>query len=223
MCMGWWGWMCAFFFCFPQDLDASSLSENSDWFDHGSVSDQFSVEFEVESVYSEDYSHNEEGQELTDEDDEVLSAFLVWPWGEGMRRKRNFNMKNSCKFPRRALQVYLQTACTGVTICSQLFIKSNYVLVQLGHLYTTHQPATETVLRLSAGSEKGWIGKSGCLTALTSWWSLWQHVYYSLSAFLILEVHVELWQHLIPKETFLSNSFQRDMSKFFASVNVNVS
>ncbi|XP_053798546.1 E3 ubiquitin-protein ligase Mdm2 isoform X2 [Vidua macroura] len=52
------------------DLDASSLSENSDWFDHGSVSDQFSVEFEVESIYSEDYSHNEEGQELTDEDDE---------------------------------------------------------------------------------------------------------------------------------------------------------
>ncbi|KAM6304456.1 E3 ubiquitin-protein ligase Mdm2 isoform 4-T5 [Podargus strigoides] len=53
------------------DLDASSLSENSDWFDHSSVSDQFSVEFEVESIYSEDYSHNEEGQELTDEDDEV--------------------------------------------------------------------------------------------------------------------------------------------------------
>ncbi|KAM4901630.1 E3 ubiquitin-protein ligase Mdm2 isoform 3-T4 [Sylvia borin] len=52
------------------DLDASSLSENSDWFDHSSVSDQFSVEFEVESIYSEDYSHNEEGQELTDEDDE---------------------------------------------------------------------------------------------------------------------------------------------------------
>lgn len=65
------------FLCFFQDLDASSLSENSDWFDHSSVSDQFSVEFEVESVYSEDYSHNEEGQELTDEDDEVLSTFLV--------------------------------------------------------------------------------------------------------------------------------------------------
>ncbi|NXV72227.1 MDM2 ligase, partial [Atlantisia rogersi] len=54
-----------------KDLDASSLSENSDWFDHSSASDQFSVEFEVESIYSEDYSHNEEGQELTDEDDEV--------------------------------------------------------------------------------------------------------------------------------------------------------
>lgn len=59
---------------FFQDLDASSLSENSDWFDHSSVSDQFSVEFEVESIYSEDYSHNEEGQELTDEDDEVLCS-----------------------------------------------------------------------------------------------------------------------------------------------------
>ncbi|XP_009886101.1 PREDICTED: E3 ubiquitin-protein ligase Mdm2 isoform X5 [Charadrius vociferus] len=57
-------------FTMKEDLDASSLSENSDWFDHSSVSDQFSVEFEVESIYSEDYSHNEEGQELTDEDDE---------------------------------------------------------------------------------------------------------------------------------------------------------
>ncbi|XP_019468710.1 E3 ubiquitin-protein ligase Mdm2 isoform X2 [Meleagris gallopavo] len=50
------------------DLDASSLS--------GSVSDQFSVEFEVESIYSEDYSHNEEGQELTDEDDEVYQLTI---------------------------------------------------------------------------------------------------------------------------------------------------
>ncbi|XP_015711712.1 E3 ubiquitin-protein ligase Mdm2 isoform X2 [Coturnix japonica] len=58
------------------DLEASSLSENSDWFDHGSVSDQFSVEFEVESIYSEDYSHNEEGQELTDEDDEVYQLTI---------------------------------------------------------------------------------------------------------------------------------------------------
>ncbi|NWU93217.1 MDM2 ligase, partial [Upupa epops] len=58
------------------DFDASSLSENSDWFDHSSVSDQFSVEFEVESIYSEDYSHNEEGQELTDEDDEVYQLTI---------------------------------------------------------------------------------------------------------------------------------------------------
>ncbi|XP_074869297.1 E3 ubiquitin-protein ligase Mdm2 isoform X3 [Carettochelys insculpta] len=56
---------------------ASSLSENSDdWFDQSSVSDQFSVEFEVESVYSDDYSHNEEGQELTDEDDEVYQVTI---------------------------------------------------------------------------------------------------------------------------------------------------
>uniref|UniRef100_K7GDY1 E3 ubiquitin-protein ligase Mdm2 n=1 Tax=Pelodiscus sinensis TaxID=13735 RepID=K7GDY1_PELSI len=54
-----------------------SLSGNSDdWFDQSSVSDQFSVEFEVESVYSEDYSHNEEGQELTDEDDEVYQVTI---------------------------------------------------------------------------------------------------------------------------------------------------
>ncbi|XP_030404634.1 E3 ubiquitin-protein ligase Mdm2 isoform X2 [Gopherus evgoodei] len=59
------------------DLHASSLSENSDdWFDQNSVSDQFSVEFEVESIYSEDYSHNEEGQELTDEDDEVYQVTI---------------------------------------------------------------------------------------------------------------------------------------------------
>lgn len=51
--------------------DHASLSENSDWLDEDSVSDQFSVEFEVESIYSEDYSPNEEGFELTDEDDEV--------------------------------------------------------------------------------------------------------------------------------------------------------
>ncbi|KAG6933221.1 MDM2 proto-oncogene [Chelydra serpentina] len=58
-------------------LHASSLSENSDdWFDQSSVSDQFSVEFEVESIYSEDYSHNEEGQELTDEDDEVYQVTI---------------------------------------------------------------------------------------------------------------------------------------------------
>ncbi|XP_065253628.1 E3 ubiquitin-protein ligase Mdm2 isoform X2 [Emys orbicularis] len=59
------------------DLHASSLSENSDdWFDQSSVSDQFSVEFEVESIYSEDYSHNEEGQELTDEDEEVYQVTI---------------------------------------------------------------------------------------------------------------------------------------------------
>ncbi|NWR69740.1 MDM2 ligase, partial [Centropus unirufus] len=58
------------------ELDADSLSENSNWFDHSSVSDQFSVEFEVESIYSEDYSHNEEGQELTDEDDEVYQLTI---------------------------------------------------------------------------------------------------------------------------------------------------
>lgn len=70
--------MCVFFL-FIQDLDASSLS--------GSVSDQFSVEFEVESIYSEDYSHNEEGQELTDEDDEVLLFYFFFFRAEG----RKFN------------------------------------------------------------------------------------------------------------------------------------
>lgn len=39
--------------------------------DQDSVSDQFSVEFEVESLDSEDYNLSEEGHELSDEDDEV--------------------------------------------------------------------------------------------------------------------------------------------------------
>ncbi|KAK9399679.1 E3 ubiquitin-protein ligase Mdm2 [Crotalus adamanteus] len=56
--------------------DHASLSENSDWLDEDSVSDQFSVEFEVESIYSEDYSPNEEGFELTDEDDEVYQVTI---------------------------------------------------------------------------------------------------------------------------------------------------
>ncbi|XP_044305806.1 E3 ubiquitin-protein ligase Mdm2 [Varanus komodoensis] len=58
------------------DHNASSLSENSDWLDDDSVSDQFSVEFEVESVYSEDYGPNEEGLELTDEDDEIYQVTI---------------------------------------------------------------------------------------------------------------------------------------------------
>nr|XP_033807539.1 E3 ubiquitin-protein ligase Mdm2 isoform X1 [Geotrypetes seraphini] len=64
--------------CSNADVDTASVSENSEdtWFDQDSDSDQFSVEFEVESVYSEDYSHNEEGQELTDEDDEVYQVTI---------------------------------------------------------------------------------------------------------------------------------------------------
>ncbi|XP_062989952.1 E3 ubiquitin-protein ligase Mdm2 [Elgaria multicarinata webbii] len=58
------------------DHNASSLSENSDWLDDDSVSDQFSVEFEVESIYSEDYGANEEGLELTDEDDEIYQVTI---------------------------------------------------------------------------------------------------------------------------------------------------
>ncbi|XP_053111990.1 E3 ubiquitin-protein ligase Mdm2 isoform X2 [Hemicordylus capensis] len=53
-----------------------SSSENSEWLDQDSVSDQFSVEFEVESICSEDYSPNEEGLELTDEDDEIYQVTI---------------------------------------------------------------------------------------------------------------------------------------------------
>ncbi|XP_011784677.1 PREDICTED: E3 ubiquitin-protein ligase Mdm2 isoform X3 [Colobus angolensis palliatus] len=53
------------------DLDAGVSEHSGDWLDQDSVSDQFSVEFEVESLDSEDYSLSEEAQELSDEDDEV--------------------------------------------------------------------------------------------------------------------------------------------------------
>ncbi|XP_014642202.1 PREDICTED: E3 ubiquitin-protein ligase Mdm2 isoform X8 [Ceratotherium simum simum] len=53
-----------------EDLDAGVSERSGDWLDQDSVSDQFSVEFEVESLDSEDYSLSEEGQELSDEDDE---------------------------------------------------------------------------------------------------------------------------------------------------------
>ncbi|XP_048356540.1 E3 ubiquitin-protein ligase Mdm2 isoform X1 [Sphaerodactylus townsendi] len=60
----------------PDDNNANSLSGNSDWLDQESISDQFSVEFEVESICSEDYSPNEDVQELTDEDDEIYQVTI---------------------------------------------------------------------------------------------------------------------------------------------------
>nr|XP_021525919.1 E3 ubiquitin-protein ligase Mdm2-like [Aotus nancymaae] len=62
------------------DLDAGVSEHSSDWLDQDSVSDQFSVEFEVESLDSEDYSLSEEGQELSD-DDEVYRV-TVYQAGE---------------------------------------------------------------------------------------------------------------------------------------------
>ncbi|XP_049638752.1 E3 ubiquitin-protein ligase Mdm2 isoform X2 [Suncus etruscus] len=53
-----------------EDLDTGVSEHSGDWLDQDSVSDQFSVEFEVESLDSEDYSLSEDGQELSDEDDE---------------------------------------------------------------------------------------------------------------------------------------------------------
>ncbi|XP_045686006.1 E3 ubiquitin-protein ligase Mdm2 isoform X2 [Phyllostomus hastatus] len=52
------------------DLDAGVSEQSGDWLDQDSVSDRFSVEFEVESLNSEDYNLSEEGQDLSDEDDE---------------------------------------------------------------------------------------------------------------------------------------------------------
>ncbi|XP_023423432.1 E3 ubiquitin-protein ligase Mdm2 isoform X2 [Cavia porcellus] len=63
------------------DLDDGVSEHSGDWLDQDSVSDQFSVEFEVESLDSEDYSLSEEGQELSDEDDEVYRV-TVFKTGE---------------------------------------------------------------------------------------------------------------------------------------------
>ncbi|OWK17018.1 MDM2 [Cervus elaphus hippelaphus] len=71
----------SFVYQFFQDLDAGVSEHSGDWLDQDSVSDQFSVEFEVESLDSEDYSLSEEGQELSDEDDEVYRV-TVYQAGE---------------------------------------------------------------------------------------------------------------------------------------------
>ncbi|XP_023617425.1 E3 ubiquitin-protein ligase Mdm2 isoform X2 [Myotis lucifugus] len=63
------------------DLDAGVSEQSGDWLDQDSVSDRFSVEFEVESFNSEDYNLSEEGQELSDEDDEVYQV-TVYHAGE---------------------------------------------------------------------------------------------------------------------------------------------
>lgn len=64
-----------------QDLDDGVSEHSGDWLDQDSGSDQFSVEFEVESLDSEDYSLSEEGHELSDEDDEVYRV-TVYQTGE---------------------------------------------------------------------------------------------------------------------------------------------
>lgn len=64
-----------------QDLDDGVSEHSGDWLDQDAVSDQFSVEFEVESLDSEDYSLSEEGHELSDEDDEVYRV-TVYQAGE---------------------------------------------------------------------------------------------------------------------------------------------
>ncbi|XP_052021957.1 E3 ubiquitin-protein ligase Mdm2 isoform X2 [Apodemus sylvaticus] len=64
-----------------QDLDDGASEESGDCLDQDSASDQFSVEFEVESLDSEDYSLSDEGPELSDEDDEVYRV-TVYQTGE---------------------------------------------------------------------------------------------------------------------------------------------
>ncbi|XP_073507869.1 E3 ubiquitin-protein ligase Mdm2 isoform X3 [Phyllobates terribilis] len=60
------------------DQEAQSVADDSDWLDEDSDSDQFSVEFEVESVYSDDYSPSGDEEGLTDEDlnDEVYQVTI---------------------------------------------------------------------------------------------------------------------------------------------------
>ncbi|XP_051026148.1 E3 ubiquitin-protein ligase Mdm2 [Acomys russatus] len=64
-----------------QDFDDGLSAHSGDWLDQDAVSDQFSVEFEVESLDSEDYSLSEEGHELSDDDDEVYRV-TVYQTGE---------------------------------------------------------------------------------------------------------------------------------------------
>ncbi|KAL6043004.1 hypothetical protein STEG23_000733 [Scotinomys teguina] len=64
-----------------QDLDDDVNEHLGDWLDQDSVSHQFSVEFEIESLDLEDYSLSGEGQELSDEDDEVYRV-TVYQTGE---------------------------------------------------------------------------------------------------------------------------------------------
>ncbi|XP_056430142.1 E3 ubiquitin-protein ligase Mdm2 isoform X2 [Hyla sarda] len=60
------------------DHEARSVSDDSDWLEPDSDSDQFSVEFEVESVCSDDYSPSGEAESLTDDDldDEVYQVTI---------------------------------------------------------------------------------------------------------------------------------------------------
>ncbi|XP_075407426.1 E3 ubiquitin-protein ligase Mdm2 isoform X2 [Tenrec ecaudatus] len=53
------------------DADTGVSEHSGDWLEQDSVSDQFSVEFEVESLDSEDYNLSEEAQELSDDDEEA--------------------------------------------------------------------------------------------------------------------------------------------------------
>ncbi|XP_069831112.1 E3 ubiquitin-protein ligase Mdm2 isoform X2 [Dendropsophus ebraccatus] len=60
------------------DHEARSVSGDSDWLEPDSDSDQFSVEFEVESVYSDDYSPSGDEESPTDDDidDEVYQVTI---------------------------------------------------------------------------------------------------------------------------------------------------
>ncbi|GAB1295598.1 E3 ubiquitin-protein ligase Mdm2 [Apodemus speciosus] len=64
-----------------EELDDGVSEDSGDCLDQDSASDQFSVEFEVESLDSEDYSLSDEGPELSDEDDEVYRV-TVYQTGE---------------------------------------------------------------------------------------------------------------------------------------------
>uniref|UniRef100_W5NH41 E3 ubiquitin-protein ligase Mdm2 n=1 Tax=Lepisosteus oculatus TaxID=7918 RepID=W5NH41_LEPOC len=58
------------------DLNTSTGEDSESSFSHDSDSDNFSVEFEVESIYSDTYSLNDETSELTDADDEVYEVTI---------------------------------------------------------------------------------------------------------------------------------------------------
>ncbi|XP_068132800.1 E3 ubiquitin-protein ligase Mdm2 isoform X2 [Hyperolius riggenbachi] len=72
-------WVISGLQCDKNNSDSTDTSSNADvhsndpdWLDQDSESDQFSVEFEVESIYSEDYSPSGDEHSLSDDEDDDL-------------------------------------------------------------------------------------------------------------------------------------------------------
>uniref|UniRef100_A0A2K5S2V0 Uncharacterized protein n=1 Tax=Cebus imitator TaxID=2715852 RepID=A0A2K5S2V0_CEBIM len=100
---------------------------SSDRLDQHSLSDQFSVEFGVEPLHSEDYSVSEEGQELSDGDDEVYRV-TVYQAGEKEAKKRN-KPGPACRQPTQ--MIVLTYFSYRQLICLQKNYISNYITLRI--------------------------------------------------------------------------------------------